>query len=403
VEIVDGILWYLDSDSGSLIVKGNGTYMNSPCNLDQDQKKKVQSIEIGKGVYSIATRGFDGCDNVQSLTISDSVEVIGACSFTFLKAKNLTIPNSVKIINSSAFYACECEELTIGESVEIIDDYAFTMCSKVKSLVIPNSVKKLGDFSFNGTESLETLVIGNSLKEINWAAFAFSGVKNIDFGDSVEIIGQATFSDCKRLSSLSFPKSVKTIATCAFSGCDSLQYVTIPKTVTLVGEGAFRSCPKLTGVKVEEGSKNYVSVNDVLIDIAQNELIHYPIPRNKIFYTVPDNVVRIGSHAFEGNTYLTNVILPSNVTSLGYSSFAECHSLQAILIPASVTSIESSAFYNCYHLESVAYLGLKNPGEENFIFSGCGYLYGICVPDDYASSSFCGVKVLLPLARCNLH
>ena len=73
--------------------------------------------------------------------------------------------------------------------------------------------------------------------------------------------------------------------------------------------------------------------------------------------TIPNSissliVVSIGSDAFYGNSFLTNVTVPDSVTTIGYRAFGET-GLTSVTIPNSVASIGSLAFSFCSSLTNV--------------------------------------------------
>ena len=70
-------------------------------------------------------------------------------------------------------------------------------------------------------------------------------VKRIIIGDGITTIGQAAFSGCSALTSVTIPNSVTKIGGSAFSGCRELTSVTIPNSVTRIGDWAFKYCRSL--------------------------------------------------------------------------------------------------------------------------------------------------------------
>src|SRR6266436_1813625 len=74
--------------------------------------------------------------------------------------------------------------------------------------------------------------------------------------------------------------------------------------------------------------------------------------------TIPNSiagltVVGIGSGAFYGNSFLTNVTIGSSVTGIGDGAFSYCISLTSVTIPDSVTSIGYGAFDYCSSLTAI--------------------------------------------------
>ena len=95
---------------------------------------------------------------------------------------------------------------------------------------------------------------------------------------------------------------------------------------------------------------------------------------------IEDGVTRIGSHAFQGCSSLTEVIIPNSVTSIGHEAFRDCWALAKIDIPNSVTSIGTAAFQSCI---SLAEVNLPNGLEtiEYRVFFGCSSLTHINIPN----------------------
>lgn len=70
--------------------------------------------------------------------------------------------------------------------------------------------------------------------------------KDIKILNSVKIIKDDAFSDCKTLKSVTIPDSVTAIGNYAFYICKSLKSIVIPESVTSVGDRAFSGCNNIT-------------------------------------------------------------------------------------------------------------------------------------------------------------
>ena len=76
------------------------------------------------------------------------------------------------IIGASAFEGCwDLTSVTIPNSVTSIGDYAFSGCDGLTSVTIPNSVTEIGDYAFSGCTGLTSITIPNSVTEIGSGAF----------------------------------------------------------------------------------------------------------------------------------------------------------------------------------------------------------------------------------------
>ena len=184
----------------------------------------------------------------------------------------------------------------------------------------------------------------------------------------------------------------------AFAFCSGLTSITIPKSVTSIANGACAYSQSLTSIVVDNGNTKYDSRNgcNAIIETETNTLIagcnKSVIPENvtKIgdhaFYgcydlivTIPNSVTSIEGMAFYGCRALTSVTIPENVTEIGGAAFFGCLNLASIMIPNSVTSIGSDAFVEC------ALTSITIPSSVTSIgtsaFRGCSKLTSIVVED----------------------
>ena len=74
-------------------------------------------------------------------------------------------------------------------------------------------------------------------------------------------------------------------------------------------------------------------------------------------FVIPDNVISIGSGAFENCSILTDVIIGSGTTYIYNYAFNNCERLASITIPKSVAYINHAAFRNCSKITDVYYEG----------------------------------------------
>ena len=332
------------------------------------------------GLSEINTGGFIGCSSLTSITIPNSVTKIGEYAFqSCSKLPSITIPNSVTSIGGGAFNGCSGLTSIVVESGNskydsrnncnaIIETSSNKLIVGCKNTVIPNNVTSIGEAAFSGCSGLTSITIPNS----------------------VTSIGGYAFSDCYSLTSVTIPNSVTSIEYGAFSGCFNLTSITflckeigewfsnnkiikkvvIGNEVTSIGGVAFYDCSGLTSIVVENGNSKYDSRNNcnAIIETSSNKLIVGC--KNTV---IPNNVTSIGDYAFNGCSGLTSITIPNSVTSIGSWTFLGCKGLTSITIPNSVTSIGEGAFNGCSGLNSITIPNsVTNIG--NYAFAGCSGL-----------------------------
>ena len=140
-----------------------------------------------------------------------------------------------------------------------------------------------------------------------------SSVTNNGTTYSVTSIGDAAFSDCSGLTSVTIPNSVTSIGERAFASCSGLISVTIPNSVTSIGDYAFYLCRGLTSV------------------------------------TIPNSVTSIADYAFEGCSSLTSIVSNAVVPPvLGGEVFSYSNNYCNVTVPCGSLEAYTSSQWNNY-------------------------------------------------------
>ena len=334
-------------------------------------------LQYFTGLTSIGIRAFYWCFDLTSVTIPNSVTSIGDYAFNWCALTSITIPESVTSIGYEAFEKCKgLSSIIIPNSVTSIERGAFANCNLTSIVVELGNTMYYSRDNCNAIISrwntliagCENTIIPESVTSIGNAAFSgCSGLTSITIPESVTRIGESAFADCSGLTSITIPNSVTYISYSAFSGCRGLTSITIPNSVTYIGDNPFANCPGLTSIVVDFGNTKYDSRDNcnAIIETASNTLIAGCM--NTI---IPESVTSIGFRAFFDCSGLTSVTIPNSVTSIDHYAFERCKGLSSIIIPNSVTSIGSGAFTECKGLTSVTIgSGVTSIGREAFSFN----------------------------------
>lgn len=161
------------------------------------------------------------------------------------------------------------------------------------------------------------------------------------------------FGECTSLTSVTLPEGVLEMREMAFAGCTSLVSITIPSTLTAMGDSVFGDCISLTEINVQEGNKQYGSIDGVLFNHSKTKLILYPSGKTQSEYVVPDGVRAVGIYSFLYCTHLGSVVLPDSLQSIDSFAFYGCSSLGSVTIPKNVQQIGSDVFTECYSLREI--------------------------------------------------
>ena len=169
-------------------------------------------------------------------------------------------------IKSSAFNGCaNLTSIIIPDSVTSIGDFAFENCSGLTSITIPDSVTSIGDHAFYNCSSLTNITVSENNKyfsSLNGVLFNKDKTELITYPngnerteytipDSVTSIIEGAFAYCSNLITVKIPDSVTDITDKTFYVCSSLTSVIIPDSVTHIGYNAFKYCKNLTSIIIK--------------------------------------------------------------------------------------------------------------------------------------------------------
>jgi len=243
------------------------------------------------------------------------------------------------------YYKMNVEGSTLT-SIDFLSTYHDGYTGSNGSIVVPDGVKQIRDgnwsFPIIGRRDITGVTLPSGLTRIGNYAFAFCGTDNgctINLPDSITSIGHGAFLN-SGLTSVTLPKGITGIEEDTFSGCKKLKTVNIPNNVRKLGPHAFHDCVSLQSVKVP-GSIGTVSTSafENCSSMTTAEL--------------GEGVRSIADHAFKNCTLLESISLPSTLRTLDVYDFENCFSLKNVDIPAGVESLPKGLFRECQALQSV--------------------------------------------------
>ena len=274
---ISGIMPFSSSAEESVKTYGDLSYVSSDSDGDRiydyiaiiDCNESVTKIEIPAEiedipVVEIESSAFNGCANLTSIIIPDSITSIGDFAFENCSGlTSITIPDSVTSIGDHAFYNCSSlTSITVSENNKYFSSLNGVLFNKDKTelitypignerteYTIPDSVTSIGNFIFYNCSSLTSITIPDSVASIgNSAFYNCSSLTNIKLPDVIDIISGNTFRDCSSLLNIIIPDSVTAIKECAFYNCSNLTSITIPDSVASIENSAFYNCTSLKSI-----------------------------------------------------------------------------------------------------------------------------------------------------------
>ncbi|MBR6830435.1 MAG: leucine-rich repeat domain-containing protein, partial [Paludibacteraceae bacterium] len=367
---IDGLYYSLGSTTAQLI---------SDQSSDKSTYKPYTTVTVPASVYydnytypvtSIGTSAFEGCTNLQSVTLPSSITVIYTDAFYgCTKLGDVNLPEGLTTIYLRAFYNCNLDTIIIPSTVTSIGNKAF-QSNPIKSVTwLPANCSIGTDDSapFYSTNSkITSFTFGNQVQTIPaYLCKNMSLLDTIVLPPSVSSLGQYAFMYCTSLKSINLPVTQKTLPISFLEGCTSLESIELPATLTTISQDAFYGCSKLANVNLHEG----------ITTINQRAFFNCKLTN----ITIPQTVSYIGSKAFQDNPTTSVTWLPKTCdtgsddsapfysTSSKITSFVFGDSVQTIpaylckymslldtiVLPPSVSSLGQNAFMYCTSLKSI--------------------------------------------------
>ena len=353
---------YFDSREGcNAIIKTKSDILYVGC----------RTTRIPDGVKVIGNSAFISCFGVPrdmepvEMTIPGSVEVIEFQAFNgFTSLAAVKLSEGLKKIDSKAFTGCAIKELVIPASVTEISAEAFSACDSIRTIKVKRG-NKVYDSRKGCNAIIETatdkLIVGCSatsipegVKEIEEYAFSKTGIKEIKFPSTLEMIGARAFLNCKSLKDVVIPGNVRSvgssafsasgvervvvengveeIGTGAFSSCKNLRYVSLPASFKKTGGyfGLFGDCRMLERVELDYENESFYCNGCVLVDKKKGTIID-GWGTGKCYTSSVRSLVRtIGRRAFDRQELLSHVVLPEKLEKIEDQAFFYCEGLRII-------------------------------------------------------------------------
>ncbi len=262
----------------------------------------LESILLPGELQDMGTTIFDGCNNLNSITLTmDTPLALRGDPFALASSNvSIYVPSSGNEGEAAGLYsqAIGWRDYNIVElPYSFIDNNLYTYLKNPDGSVALTGCQDSG---------IEVVVVRNSITDWTGNTYNVTSIANETFKGSA--IKSLDTSNADKL---------KAIGNDAFSGCPQLTSINLREGITSMGERAFANCTALSSVKI------------------------------------PSTLHVISKSAFESCISLSNVTLVMGVTTIGENAFAKCSSLQTITLPRSTARVESSAFLDATTLKQI--------------------------------------------------
>ena len=304
-------------------------------------------LELTSGLKRVGAFAFSECFSLRALDLPDTVERIDRSAFTGTALQELVVPSNVQEIGDNAFNGCiRLSSLTLSEGIRVIEEMAFSNCSDLTEVLIPASVERLGDGVFAdclamtqiavATESEHFAVQDNILYSKDMRVLlhypAAKEEQEFTLPEEVRKIAGLAFASNYFLSEVTLGDHLEEVGSYAFARCSCLTYMYLPPQTTRLGVAPLHDCTMLLEIEVDPSNPCYSSIDGVLYNKEQTQLIQYPAGICAESYSVPDTVQEIAEYACYDAQDLEVLKISAGVRKIGDMAFAFCDKLREVEI-----------------------------------------------------------------------
>ena len=225
---------------------------------------------LPEGLHCIGDSAFAFANELQSLVIPASVEVIEPNAFSYcVHLSHVKLPPKLIEISDLVFFNCYgLVDIHLPEGIERIGAHSFESCHSLQQIVIPNSVKEIGDQALYNCMGMRSVVIGSSLNNIGSHPFCGLNLEHLEclsphFKYSHHAFlskdGSILYGLCADIRQYKVPSGVEKICSMAFCNRRTLSSLVLPDSVEKIGKSAFANCVNLVTFK---SGKNLHEIGD---------------------------------------------------------------------------------------------------------------------------------------------
>ena len=377
----------------------------------------IKTLIIFDGVEKIGRKAFNGCTNLEEISLPNSLNNVGFGAFDDTAyAKNeenwtdsvLYVGNWLVAVKNSQTGVCSVKDGTVGiasgvfvksnffeinfpDSVQYLDATVNNFTDRLTKISLGAGIPAFNSTMFHfGTNSYKVeiaisednpyikvqdnfilskdgktlfwhfgavseLSIPDGVEKIEAYALAYRGdIQKVHIPDSVVEICEAAFYDCYDLKEITIPDNVQILGKHAFGACGTLESLSIGAGLQEIGENALQvKSEKLTTITLSEENTILLVDDGALYTADGKTLLLYPSNDSRTSFTLREGTEILASEAFYKADNLKEIVFSNSLITIKSKAIQSCYMLRDVVIPDSVQTIEKNAFYNCMGLISV--------------------------------------------------
>lgn len=231
------------------------------------QDSGLQSVFIPRNVKTMGKNTFYKCEALKSVIFLDNalLQELPEKSFAKTAVQNITLPSGLRVVGSGAFQSClALKRVQLNDGLETLGENCF-MNTGLAGVDVPRSVREVGDGAFWKCKGLAHANIprDGGLRRIGLRAFSETALESFQAPDGLAELAQSAFSKCALLRRAVLNSGLRALGTqdymdggkwyCGAFEDSGLREVVFPDTLQVIEYGTFRGCAELCEVRLPGG------------------------------------------------------------------------------------------------------------------------------------------------------
>jgi len=360
---------------------GGVVYVNDIAVLYKGEMQEYTRVEIKEGTRVIENNIFSGMNNLYSLVIPESVEIIGdgalsGCLNVTVYAKKGSYAEKYALDNAIPVREDENTDEIVDEGENSNISWTLYESGKlvfsgegevsfpaeidrnaVTTVELSEGITKIAEEAFYGCYSLLKIAFPESLEYVG--ANAFDTTAWLDNKQGAVYVGNILYTYIGDVPDgvLEIPDGTTHISDFALSENTSIVSITLPASLVYIGEEAFSYCENLENVNGGE-NVGYAGA-DALWQTKFLEQKSGAVYVGKTLYAyngdvpegtvleIEDGTVSVSPFACFGLEGVSDIVFPETLKEIGTEAFAFCTGLTNLNVPASIEKFGENVFSGC--------------------------------------------------------
>lgn len=323
--------------------------------------RNLKCAVLPKNLPTFDPNWFRGCKKLERLQLPGMLGKIDARLFDLEALKLVRIGAGTVEVEPGAFRKSALSSIEVDEQNPLLSTDGMALYAKDRSIMVALAVpveeyriaegcRIVAKKAFSGFSSFSHAILPDTLEVMGDFALANTAITSFHAPSALKAIGEKAFYQCGKLREIELNEGLVEVRNDAFSST-AIEELRLPASVERLGN-PLAAGTGLTYVGPEASFSIASGSEHLKLDaegcLYRNTENGYVLDRmmnpNVAEYVVAPGTVSIGEGAFAAHLSLRKIVLPDGLRVVGKRAFKGCRSLEEVRIPDSLQTIGDEAF-----------------------------------------------------------